>query len=154
MHRKVVMKRTRLTGTLAGLVLAMLLSVAWETGEAPAKHGKKRTVARVSEEPVPVSGPVVALYVVDHNGASPDAVGLAPYREAFHKVLAGCWVGPSMLSSVVFYMSDRATLGSGVEFKNLAVLQAMARHVGPRRQNCNDDFFVIESRLIGSALDG
>ena len=33
----------------------------------------------------------------------------------------------------------------------VAVLQAMARHVGATRQNCNDDFFVIESRLIGSA---
>ena len=65
------MKRTKLTVTLAGLALVMLLSAAWGTTETPAKHGKKRTVARVTEEPVPGSGPVVALYVVDHDGGAP-----------------------------------------------------------------------------------
>jgi hypothetical protein len=149
------MDRTTLTRPIAltaSLLLAAVLGAA--AAASTANHdgdAAKRAVSRIGQERVPGTGPVVALYVVDHRGDQPDLSELVPYRNAFRKVLAGCWINATTLASAVFWMSDRASLGSGVEFDNLAVLEAMARHVGPRKQNCNDDFWVIEARLIGSA---
>jgi hypothetical protein len=98
-----------------------------------------------------LTGPVVSLWVVDHGGVNPRPAQLAPYRQAFRRVLAGCWVSPAGLASAVFLLSDQASLDSGTNIDNLAVLQALARHVGVTRDRCDDDFAVVESRLEGAA---
>jgi hypothetical protein len=126
--------------TVAAFALAAL--VATSSGES------KRV-----DEPRMQTGPAVALYVVDHYGAQPDPASLAPYREAFGKVLAGCWIGRDALASVVLQLSEQASLGSGTNIDTLEVLRELARHVGPTRADCSETFAVAEARLQGSALD-
>ena len=103
-------------------------------------------------DPVPLAGPEVSLYVVDHAGAQPDAAQLAPYVETFQKVLAGCRMSAGDLASVVFQISDQASMGSGVEIGNLAVLRGIAREVGATPVDCNDAFLRAEARLEGAAF--
>jgi hypothetical protein len=128
----------RLVAAAAVLTAATLVAVTWGSSS--------------KADPEPLAGPDVSLYVVDHAGAQPDTVQLAPYRETFRRVLAGCRVSPGDLASVVFQISDQATMGSGVETGNLAVLRALAGEVGSTRTDCNDAFVRAEARLEGSAL--
>src|SRR6476620_576866 len=128
----------RIIAAAAVLVAAALIAVSW--------GGSSKA------DPVPLTGPEVSLYVVDHAGAQPDGVQLAPHRAMFQRVLAGCRISPGDLASVVFQISDQATMGSGVETGNLAVLRTLAREVGPTRVDCNDAFLRAESRLEGSAV--
>jgi hypothetical protein len=132
------------------LVLSLLAVVAAASFDVPGRGADVRKQAPKRNAVERRTGPVISLWVIDHDGADPTDADLVLYRQAFRTVLAGCWISPPLLASVVFDMSDRATLGSGVEFDNLDVLQAMARAVGPTKQNCNDDFVYIEARLEGS----
>jgi hypothetical protein len=110
--------------------------------------------ARDKQVQQPTTGPVIALYVVDHLGAQPSSpAGLRPYRQAFRRVLAGCWINAEALSSLVFQLSDQASMGSGTEIDNLAVLQGLVRHVGPTRADCTQRFQLAEARLEGASLD-
>ena len=132
------------------VVLVVVLAVVAATLVATSRADVRKQTGRAADARLHTTGPVVSLWVVDHDGADPRRADLVPYREAFRTALAGCWISPTTLSSVVFQMSDQATLGSGVEFDNLAVLQAIAGAVGPTKQNCNDDFVRIEARLEAS----
>ena len=67
-------------------------------------------------------------------------------------MLDGCGISPGDLASVVFQISDQASMGSGVEIGNLPVLRAIAAQVGSARVDCNDAFLRAEARLEGSAL--
>ena len=129
--------KTRYVALAAGFALAALVAASWGGGDGPAPAARP-------------SGPVVALYVVDHGGADPTEEQLAPYEKAFERALAGCKVSAADLSSVVFTLSDRATMGSGVEFKNLAVIRALAEHVGTTPVDCERTFQLTKARLIGS----
>ena len=106
----------RITAAAAVLVAAALVAVSWG-GSSKADQ-------------VPLAGPEVSLYVVDHAGAQPSAAQLAPYRETFARVLAGCRISAGDLASVVFQISDQASMGSGVELGNLS---GAPRDRGPGR---------------------
>ena len=136
----------------AALVLSAALAVVGATLVATGRADVRDESAPAgkADTRLHTTGPVVSLWVVDHEGADPQPQDLVSYRDAFRRILAGCWISPDTLASVVFQMSDQATLGSGVEFDNLAVLQAIAAAVGPTKQNCNDDFVYVEARLEGS----
>jgi hypothetical protein len=136
-----LLPRRRLAALALGLALAALVSVSLSSA------------GRKEEKVLRTSGPVIALYVVDHYGESPTAEELAPYGQAFRRVLAGCSISPAELSSVVFHLSDRASMGSGTEIDNLAVLQGLVRHVGTTKQDCADEFVLTDARLQGAALD-
>jgi hypothetical protein len=106
-----------------------------------------------AEDPAPASGPTVSLYVVDHDGAQPASAALAPYDVVFRRVLAACKVTPEQLASAVFRISDQASMGSGVEIGNLAVLRGLARAVGVSPQHdCDGAFTRAESRLETAAF--
>jgi hypothetical protein len=130
---------------VATVLVASALAIA---GLIAAGRGRAR-----ESEPVRPSGPVISLYVVDHHGTAPDGTSLAPYLDAFRRVLGGCWIGPSALASVVFQLSDQASMGSGTTIDNLGVLQELTRQVGPTRADCSQTFAVAEARLQGGALD-
>jgi hypothetical protein len=123
----------RITAAAAVLVAAALIAVSW--------GGSSKA------DPVALAGPEVSLYVVDHAGAQPDAAQLAPYLEKFDRVLAGCRIVPGDLASVVFQISDQASMGSGVDVDNFAVLRQLAAEVGSTPVDCNDAFLRAEARL-------
>jgi hypothetical protein len=138
-------RSARLTALIVVIALAAIGATLAATGRADVRKQAAKADARMH-----ATGPVVSLWVIDHQGADPRPADLIPYRAAFRKVMAGCWISPATLASAVFQMSDQATLGSGVEFDNLAVLQAMADALGSTKQSCNDDFVYVEARLEGS----
>jgi hypothetical protein len=132
--------RCRLVALVAGFALAALIGASF--GSA----------GRKEEKVIRATGPVIALYVIDHYGEFPTRADLVPYRQAFRRVLAGCWITPTALSSVIFQLSDHASLGSGTEIDNLKVLRGLAQEVGTTKQECSDEFVLAEAHLEGAAL--
>jgi hypothetical protein len=135
---------SRRLAALALLTLVALGTAGWSVAG-------RRDDGRGSS-PVPTAGPVVALYVVDHHGAAPEAATFAPYRNAFRRVLGRCSITATDLASVVFHMSDRASMGSGTNIDNLEVLRGLVANVPATRGDCNWAFWVTEARLKGAAL--
>jgi hypothetical protein len=104
-----------------------------------------------AEEGERPSGPVVALYVIDHGGADPSGNALEPYAQAFGQIEAGCRISPHALADRIIQLSDAASKGSGVNITNLEALQAVARRVGSSRVDCTDTFATAEALLGGAA---
>jgi hypothetical protein len=131
----------RWIAVVAGFGVALLVAAGWGGWRADA------------EPTATLAGPVVSMWVVDHGGIQPEKAELAAYQTPFDRVLRGCRISPADLASVVFTMSDRASLGSGVEMNNLRVLRGIASEVGETKVVCDETFFRAEAHLIGSALD-
>jgi hypothetical protein len=79
---------------------------------------------------------ITALYVYDHNGASPpNAVPLLPYSTAFVKIIDHCIVTPEDNTNLMIHLSDQATELGGRNVTTLKMLQAIARRInwsGPK----------------------
>jgi hypothetical protein len=103
-------------------------------------------------QPERATGPVAALYVIDHRGEDPPDGALAPYAEAFRRVRAGCLIGPGALADRVIHIADSATVGSGRDVSILEALRAVARLAGPTRVDCTDLFARAEAFLGGGAM--
>jgi hypothetical protein len=98
------------------------------------------------------TGPVAALYVIDHFGGEPGPNGLVPYARAFRRVLGGCRIGPKSLANRVVQLADQASRGSGTSITNLDILEALVRNIGATRVDCANLFVVVEARVEGSSL--
>jgi hypothetical protein len=98
------------------------------------------------------TGPVAALYVIDHLGADPAPDGLEPYEKAFARVRSGCRITADDLANQVLRLADQASKGSGRTITNLQVLRAIGSHVGGTRTDCTDLFVTVEARLEGGSL--
>jgi hypothetical protein len=98
------------------------------------------------------TGPVAALYVIDHRGAEPPEGALAPYAEAFNRVRAGCRIGAHALANRMIHLADSATIGSGRDVSILEALRAVARLAGTTRADCADLFAKAEASLGGGAM--
>ena len=98
------------------------------------------------------SGPVAALYVIDHLGSDPAPGELAPYTRAFKRVRAGCAISAGDLANQVLHLSDQASKGSGTPITNLEILRGLVRHVGTTPKDCTDTFVLVEARLEGGSL--
>ena len=66
--------------------------------------------------------------------------------------LAGCWVGAPILAASCSRSPTGRRWARGSSSRTSRCSSDRPPR-GPTRQNCNEDFFVLESRLIGSALD-
>jgi hypothetical protein len=99
-----------------------------------------------------VSGPVAALYVIDHGGAEPPEGGLAPYEAEFRRIRAGCLIGADEIADRVLHVADNASKGSGLNVTNLEALRAVARRVGTKPEDCTNTFLTAEALLGGGAM--
>jgi hypothetical protein len=97
------------------------------------------------------TGPVAALYVVDHGGADPPDGALAPYEKAFGRVKAGCTITADALADRILHLADDATHGSGRDVSTLDALRAVARRVGTAPEDCTQVFLTAEAFLGGGA---
>ena len=100
--------------------------------------------------PERASGPVAALWVIDHGGAEPPEGALAPYEAPFERILAGCSIDEEALGDRILHVADEATRGSGTIVSNLDALRAVARRVGDDRQDCTGLFVQVEALLGGA----
>ncbi len=96
---------------------------------------------------------IASLYVIDHDGAAPKDLALAPYTSAFQRLQEGCEGSAADLASSVARLAFEATNGSGVPISNLKALRAAAAAVGSTREDCSGVFVGVEARLEGGALD-
>jgi hypothetical protein len=98
-----------------------------------------------------VTNAVLGLYAIDHDGAKPEAGGLAPYTRAFRRVIGGCTGDVDELASSIAQVSSDASNGSGTHITTLETLEAAATAVGSEQQDCAGFFVGLESRLEGAA---
>jgi hypothetical protein len=73
---------------------------------------------------------VTALYVYDHEGASPTSdVQLLAYSTAFVKIIEHCRVTPEVNANLMIHLSDQATEVGGRRVTTLDILQAIVRRI-------------------------
>ena len=92
---------------------------------------------------------LTALYVVDHNGSSPQAaVALGPYSSAFQRILGACRTGPDALTMLAINLSEQASEVGARNVTNLMMLQAIAHHITWRSPiNCSFIYSLSEAHL-------
>jgi hypothetical protein len=99
-----------------------------------------------------LSGPVAALYVVDHRGASPKGNALAPYFGVFDRVQTGCAMSPDALGNRILELATEASNGSGTRVTNLEALRAVAGRLRSNDPNCPSIFAETQALLGGSTV--
>ena len=73
---------------------------------------------------------VTALYVYDHDGASPGSdVDLLAYSAPFAEIIDHCIVTPEVNANLMIHLSDQATEVGGRHVTTLDMLQAIARRI-------------------------
>lgn len=73
---------------------------------------------------------ITALYVYDHNGASPKSdVDLLVYSDPFARIIDHCIVTPEDNANLMIHLSDQATELGGRHVTTLKMLQAIARRI-------------------------
>jgi hypothetical protein len=135
--------RARGVGALAALALLGALAAGCGGGGSGTTTEAERS-----------SGPVAALYVIDHGGADPVGGALAPYTRAFDRIKAGCAITGETIANRVLQISDSASKGSGTNVTNLEALRAIAREVPDAKGSCTRAFRDAEALLGGGAFGG
>jgi hypothetical protein len=118
-----------MAGRLAGLFILALL------------------VAGPAAAAIPHQTDLARLYARDHGGHAPQSEAeLAPYSQAYEKLLASCRIEPVDLTGAATSLAKQVATAGGQPFTSLAMLQAFTRRVtwtAPR--DCWNTFFAVES---------
>jgi hypothetical protein len=106
-----------------------------------------------AETPVPMRDhhQMVALFVIDHNGANPRSdAQLVPYSRAFEKVLEGCRIGVDGLTNKTLDLSEQATYNGTRIITSLEMLRAIARRIDWKgSRSCGYIYNSAEGHLEG-----